>query len=103
MSQDLLVGEAEDGPSHGFQLRLTEVVPENDLVQPMDPAIDLKDQPQPIAGEIGEEAADRMLSAKPVAVDPAVPNASPEAAFRQARALALSARKSCAATGHSAT
>jgi len=69
MIHDFGVREADDCPAHAFQFDLTEMVPEDDLVEPMDPAIDLHDEPQANTGEISEMAAHRVLSAKPVAVD----------------------------------
>ena len=69
----------------------------------VDPAVDLEDQPKAVTGEVGEVGPDGMLSSKPVAVDPPLSQASPQSLFSQARALALRARKSCAATGHGAT
>jgi hypothetical protein len=102
MSQDLLVGEAEDGPAKRLKLGLPQLIPQDDLVETMNAAVDFKDQSEPVAGEVGEEAAYRVLSAKPVAVDLATPNASPEAVFGQTGAPALGAGEGCAGAGHMA-
>jgi len=78
------------------------MIPENDLVEPMDPAVDLHDEPEANTGEIREVAADRMLSAKPVTVDLTAPEAVPDAAFGQTCASALVACERGAGAGHAA-
>jgi hypothetical protein len=43
----------------------------------VDAAVDLDDQPEPVAGEIGEVAANRVLAAEAVSVDPGTAKALP--------------------------
>ena len=100
MLENLGVREAEHGPAESFQPGLSQMIPENDLVEPMDPAVDLDDEPQAITGEIGEVATDWMLSAKPVAVDLGLAQAGPQALLRQTCAFALVTCERGALAGH---
>ena len=102
MVHDLGVNKADDGPVHGFQVRLTEVISQNNIVETMDPAVNLDDEPEAITGEICEVAPDRMLSAKPVAVDLPAPKKLPDAAFGQSCLSALGAGENRAGAGHTA-
>jgi hypothetical protein len=70
LGQGLFIAESENGPAEAFQLYLAQVISEYDVIPLMDTAVDLQDEPDSIAGEIGEIPADRMLSAEPVTVDP---------------------------------
>ena len=79
LAQHLGVGEAQDGPSQGFQIGLPQVIAGHDLVPIMDPAVDLDHQSQVVAGEIRDLSADRMLAAELVAVDPAAAQQGPNA------------------------
>ena len=77
MFEDLDIGEPKDRPAQTLQLGLSQMIPQNHLVETVDPAVDLHDEPQAIAGEVGDVAADRMLSAEPVSVDPSRPQPFP--------------------------
>ncbi len=70
LGQGLFIAEPENRPAETFQLRLPEVIPQNDVVPFVNTAVDLEYQPEPVAGEIGEVAADGVLAAEAVAVDP---------------------------------
>ncbi len=45
MGQNVVIAEPEDGPAEVFQLHLSEVVSQDDVVALMNPAVDLDDQP----------------------------------------------------------
>ena len=63
------IAEPENRPADAFQFRLPEVVPQDDIIPIVNPAIDLHDQPQPVAGEVGEVAVDRVLATEAVSID----------------------------------
>ena len=66
----LFIAEAENGPAEAFQLYSSQVVSQDDVIPVVNPAVDLEDQPETVAGEIGEVPADRMLATETVSVDP---------------------------------
>jgi hypothetical protein len=66
----LFIPEPEDGPAQIFQFHLSEVVSQDDVIPIVNPAVDLEDQPEAIAGEVGDVGADGVLTAKAMAVDP---------------------------------
>lgn len=102
LGENLLVSEPENRPAEGLQLRLSEVVSQDDVIAVVDSAIDLEDQPEAVAGEVGEIPADGMLAAEAVAVDPAGTKPLPQSALRQTDGLTLVSRESCASASHGA-
>ena len=66
----LFIAEPENGPAEAFQLGLPKVISQNDIIPFVNAAVDLEDQPELVAGEIGDVAADRVLAAEAVSVDP---------------------------------
>ena len=66
----LFIAEAQNGPAEAFQLYLSQVVSQDDVIQIVNRAVDLEDQPETVAGEIGEVPADRVLTAEAMSVDP---------------------------------
>ena len=102
LGERLFIAEPENGPSEGFQLYLSQVVSQHDVIPLVDTAVDLQDEPKPVAGEVSEVPADRMLATEAVSVDPCTAKPLPQAALRQTGGLALSARESCALTSHNA-
>ena len=77
LGQGLFIAESENGPAEAFQLYLAQVISEYDVIPLMDTAVDLQDEPDSIAGEIGEIPADRMLSAKLQTRQPLVAQSDP--------------------------
>ena len=73
----LFIAEPEHGPAEAFQLGLPKMVSQHDVIPFVDAAADLEDQPEPVAGEIGEVAANRVLAAEAVSVDPGTAKALP--------------------------
>lgn len=67
--ENILIAEPEDGPAEAFQVLLSEMVAQDDVIPVVNPAVDLEDQPEAVAGEVGEVAADRVLAAKAMAVE----------------------------------
>ncbi len=65
----LFIAEPENGPAEGLKLHLSEMVSQHDVIPFVDAAVDLEDQPEPVAGEVGEIPADRVLAAEAVSVD----------------------------------
>ena len=65
----LFIAEPENGPADGFQLHLSEVISQDDIIPIVNPAVDLQDQPEPVAGEVGEVAAERVLATEAVSID----------------------------------
>jgi hypothetical protein len=102
VGESFVVRESENGPAESFQLGLPEMVAQHDIVAVVDAAVDLEDQPEPIAREVREVSSDGVLASKPVAIDPGAAQAGPQAALRQTGGLALIARKSCSAASHGA-
>ena len=100
LGERLFVAKSENGPSEGFQLYLSQVVSQHDVIPLVDTAVDLQDEPKPVAGEVSEVPADRMLATEAVSVDPCTAKPLPQAALRQTGGLALSARESCATASH---
>tara|TARA_R110002124_G_scaffold70357_5_gene189002 strand:- start:4813 stop:5199 length:387 start_codon:yes stop_codon:yes gene_type:complete len=98
--ESLLVGETEHNPTEGFQLRLSQVVFPGNVVTLVNAAVDLKDQPETVAGEVGEIFSDGVLATEAVAVDLAGAQAVPQPTLGQTGSLPLIARKSCALPGH---
>ena len=70
-----LIAESQDGPAEAFQFSLPKMVSEQDIIPFVNPSIYLQDEPESVAGEVGEVAADRVLAAEAVAVD--LPAAEP--------------------------
>ena len=102
LGESLFIAEPEDGPAEAFQFDLSEVVSQYDVIQIVDSAVDLEDQPEPIAGEVGEIPADRVLAAEAMAVDLRAAEALPQTALGQTGGLALIARESCSSASHDA-
>ena len=75
VGERVFIAEPENGPAEAFQLHLPEMVPQHDIIPFVNAAFDLQDQPESVAGQIGEVAADRVLAAEAVAVD--LPAAEP--------------------------
>ena len=98
----LFIREPEHRPSKVFQFNLPEVVPQHNVVALVNPAVDLEDQPEPVAGEVGDVWAYGVLAAEAVAVDPRGAELLPQPALRQTGGLTLCAREGCAAAGHDA-
>ena len=68
--ENFLIAEPENGPAEAFQFHLSEMVSQDDVIAVVNPAVDLEDQSEPVAGEVGEIPADRVLAAEAMAVDP---------------------------------
>lgn len=100
LGENLLISESENGPAESLQLGLPQMVSQHDVIPVVDPAVDLEDEPEAIAGEVGDVGANGVLAAEFVAVDPACPQAVPQAALSQSGVLTLSARESCSTVGH---
>ena len=69
VGERLFIAEPENGPADGFQLHLSEVISQDDIIPIVNPAVDLQDQPEPVAGEVGEVAAERVLATEAVSID----------------------------------
>ena len=67
--QGLLIAEPENGPAEAFQFHLSEMVSQDDVIPFVNASVDLENQPEPVTGEVGEVAADRVLAAEAVPVD----------------------------------
>ena len=98
--QGLFIAETENGPAEAFQFQLSEMVPQNDVIPLVNAAVDLEDQPEPVAGEVGEVPADGVLAAEAVSVDPSAAKPLPQAALGQTGGLTLIARESCSLASH---
>ena len=98
--ESLRVGETENGPAEGFQLRLSQVIPQDDVVPLVNAAVDLDDQPETVAGEVGEVFPDGVLATEAVSVDLAGTKPIPQPTLGQTGGLTLMARESCAPAGH---
>ena len=68
--EHFFIAEPENGPAVAFQFHLSEVVSQDDVIPRVDTAVYLNDQPETVAGEVGEVAAYGMLAAETMAVDP---------------------------------
>ena len=77
LGEGLFVAEPENGPAEAFQSGLPQMVSQHDVIPRMDAAVDLEDQPEPVAGEVGEVPADRVLAAEAVSVDPCAAKSLP--------------------------
>ncbi len=77
LGERLLIAESKHRPAEAFQIDLSEMVPQHDVIPRMDAAVDLEDQPEPVAGEVGEVPADRVLAAEAVSVDPCAAKSLP--------------------------
>ena len=66
----LFIAEPENGPAEALQFNLSQMISQHDVIQIVNPAVDLEDQPETVAGEIGEVPADRVLTAEAMSVDP---------------------------------
>ena len=100
--ENLFIAEPENGPAEAFQFHLSEVISQDNVIKVMDAAVDLEDQPEAVAGEVGEVPADGVLAAEAVAVDLRATKALPQAVLGQSGGLALIARESCSSAGHDA-
>ena len=103
LGENLLISESENGPAESLQLGLPKMVPQDDIIPFVNAAVDLHDQPQPIAGEVGEVSADRVLAAEAVAVDLPAAEPLPKSTLRQTSGLTLRTRESCSMAGHDTT
>ena len=63
------IAEPENGPAEVFQVHLSEMISQDDIIPIVNPTVDLQDQPEPVAGEVGEVAADRVLATEAVPID----------------------------------
>ena len=88
----LFIAEPENGPAEAFQLGLPKMVSQHHIIPYVNAAVDLEDQPELVAGEIGEEATDRVLTTEPVAVDLSATKPLPQPALRQTGGPTLIAR-----------
>ena len=96
----LFIAETQYRPAEAFQLGLPKMVPQHDVIPFVDAPVDFEDQPQPIAGEVSEVSADRVLAPEPVSVDLCAAKPLPQAALRQTGGLPLIARESCSVPRH---
>ena len=100
LGENFLIAEPENGPIEAFQFHLSEMVSQDDVIAVVNPAVDLEDEPEPVAGEVGEVSADGVLPPELMTVDPGTAKAFPQPALRQPGGLPLAARKSCAPSSH---
>ena len=100
--ENLFIAEPEDGPAEGFQLHLSEMISQDDVIAVVDSAVDFEDQPEAVAGEVGDIPADGMLASEAMAVDPGAAEAVPQSALRQTGGSALGSCESCALASHGA-
>ena len=98
----VFIAEPENRPAEAFQLHLPEVVPQQNIIPFVNAAVDLQGEPKPVAGEIGEIPADRVLAAEAVAVDLRAAKPLPQAVLRQTGGLTLRTRESCSLASHCA-
>ena len=96
----LFIAETQYRPAEAFQLGLPKMVPQHDVIPFVNATVDFEDQPQPIAGEIGEVSTDRVLAAEPVSIDLCAAKPLPQTALRQTGSLPLITRESCSAPSH---
>ena len=101
--QHLLIGEAQNGPAEVFDRLLAVMVVEDHVIAGVDAAVDLDDQTEALAGEVGVEAADGMLAAEFVTVDAAGAQVGPDAALGEAGCLAQTACIGGSAGSHGRT
>ena len=99
----LFIAETQYRPAEAFQLGLPKMVPQHDFIPFVHATVDFEDQPQPIAGEVSEVSADRVLATEPVSVDLCAAKPLPQAALRQTGGLPLIARESCSVPRHKTT
>ncbi len=100
LGENLLISESENAPAESLQLGLPKIVPQHDIIPFVDATVDFEDQPQPIACEVSEVSADRVLATEPVSVDLCAAKPLPQAALRQTGGLPLIARESCSPPSH---
>ena len=98
-----VVGETEHGPAEGFQFHLPQMVPQDNVVPPVNTAVNLDDQPETVAGEVSEIFPDGVLATEAVTVDLACAKPIPQPTLDQTGSLPLMTRESCALPGHSIT
>ena len=96
----LLVVETEHGPAESFQLHLSQVIIQLNVVPLVNAAVDLDDQPETVAGEVSEVFPDGVLATEAVSVDLAGTKPIPQPTLGQTGRLPLIARESCALPGH---
>ncbi len=75
LGERLFIAESQDGPAEACQFHLSEVISQHDVIPFVNAAVDLEDEPEAVAGEVGDVRADRVLAAEAVAVD--LPAAEP--------------------------
>ena len=102
LGENRLIPEPEDGPAERLQLPLSEMISQDDVIAVVDSAVDFEDQPEAVAGEVGDILADRMLAAEAVAIDPGAAKSFPQSALRQTGGSALVSCESCALASHGA-
>lgn len=84
----LIIGEPQDGPAEALDLLLAMIVIQLPFVPLMNPAVQLDDELQGHAGEVGEIAIDGVLAAEAKAVEAAGAQILPEGRFSVGLALA---------------
>jgi hypothetical protein len=77
LGERLFITETQHRPAEAFQPGLPQMVSQQDVIPRMDAPVDFEDQPEAVAGEVGEVSADRVLAAEPVSVDPCAAKSLP--------------------------
>ncbi|MNL79203.1 hypothetical protein D3C87_2057540 [compost metagenome] len=72
LTQHLLIGKAQDRPTQRLDYFLPNVVIQYDLIQLVNPAIDLDHKAKGLAGEVDDEPIDGMLPPELQAIQPPV-------------------------------
>jgi hypothetical protein len=81
-SGDVFIPKPQNKPTQSFDLLLSNIVVQLNIVLIMDPAVQFDDEPYGLTGEIREIATDRMLSAKLQPVQPAATQRLPKHLLR---------------------
>jgi hypothetical protein len=102
LGENFLISEPENRPAERLQFHLSEMISQDDVIAVVDSAVDFEDQPEAVAGEVGEVRADGMLAAETMAVDPGAAKSFPQSALRQTGGLALVSCESRALASHGA-